>query len=123
MTIRGSVLTGLGLAFAFAFASAAHADQTGAAGIHTWVKVGGKTCFDGHFHYGGSSGSFRSKELALKDAIGSWQGFTAFEYGTDWANFSISHKKQVSCSDGSSGWSCNVEAIPCLGRGRVGKKS
>ncbi|MDX2289848.1 MAG: hypothetical protein NW217_13625 [Hyphomicrobiaceae bacterium] len=116
MPIRGFVL--LSLCAVVASASVARADQTGMAGMHAWTKVGGKTCLADHAHFGGSSGSFKSKQAALKDAISSWQGFTAFEYGTDWANFSIAHAKKVSCTDDASGWSCNVEANPCLGKAR-----
>lgn len=97
-------------------APVAIADDTGMAGMHDWVKVGRKTCLRDHTHTGNSSGQ-RTKKQALAAAIKSWQEFTAFEYGTDWAYFKYANAKVNSCSQESSGWTCSVEARPC-NRGR-----
>ncbi|MDX2259669.1 MAG: hypothetical protein NW205_12240 [Hyphomicrobiaceae bacterium] len=94
------------------------ADQTGMASMHSWTKVGGRTCMSDHYHYGGTSGTKSTKKAALSDAIASWQSFTDFEYGSDWASFNLATGKQVDCSESSSGWSCQIEARPCLGKSR-----
>lgn len=72
-------------------------------------------CKNGHFHYGSSSGE-RNKKVANAKALRSWAEFTAYEYGSAWANFKRSGSKSVRCSEDVSGWGCKVEAIPCLGR-------
>lgn len=77
------------LAFLFAIgARTAVADETGMASIHAWRSERGKVCMAEHFHSG--SGEGRTKKLARKAAFSDWQGFTAWEYGTDWARFSRS---------------------------------
>ena len=53
--------------------------------MHDLRKEGGRTCFTDHYHYGNGSGA--TKASAQRDAIGSWQSFTDFEYGSDWARF------------------------------------
>ncbi len=98
-----------------AFAIPASADETGLAAIHTWMKVGRKTCFTDHMHVGNSSGK-SSKRTALKAAIVSWEEFTAAEYGTDWAYFRNAIKKMKGCSKDYEGWGCTVEATPCRPR-------
>lgn len=96
-------------------AQTAMADDTGLAGMHSWMKVGRKTCFTDHTHTGNSSGH-RTQRQALKAAIEDWQGFTAFEYGTDWAYFRRANARMKSCSKDSQGWGCTVEGRPCRGR-------
>jgi hypothetical protein len=111
MTFRG--LTGLALAGALLGVgyAPAFADQTGFASMHTQARVGGKMCMTDHYHYGSGTGS--TKAAAQRDAIGSWQSFTDFEYGSDWARFSKAVGKRVSCSGSGGGFSCQVEARPC----------
>jgi hypothetical protein len=93
----------------------AHADDTGIAAIHSWVKVGRKTCMVDHFHEGSGTGKTRQK--AETGAKQSWTDFTAWEYGSDWARYSISESKQVDCSrNGASDWSCQVSSRPCRPR-------
>jgi len=75
------------------------------------VRVGGKMCMTDHWHYGNGSGS--SKATAQREAISSWQSFTDFEYGSDWARFSKAVGKRISCSQSGGGFSCQVEARPC----------
>ena len=72
----------------------------------------GKVCMTDHFHYGSSSG-VRNKKIARAEAIASWAGFTAFEYGNAWARFKRARSKSVRCVRADSGWGCNVEAVPC----------
>ncbi len=79
--------------------------------MHDQVRVGGKMCMTDHYHYGNGDGP--TKAAAQKDAIGSWQSFTDFEYGSDWARFSKAVAKKTSCSQSGGGFSCQVEARPC----------
>lgn len=89
----------------------AQADETGVASIHTWVKVGRKTCLVDHFHNGDGKGTTRAQ--AERAAITSWAEFTAWEYGDSWARYSIAASKKVTCSRDGSNWSCALEARPC----------
>lgn len=100
------VLTGL-VSVAIVFALVAPADAK--------KRRGGRVCMTDHFHYGSSSGE-RSKKLARREAIASWAGFTAFEYGGAWASFRLARSKGVRCLRSDSGWGCNVEAVPCRRR-------
>lgn len=92
---------------------AVRADDNGlAATIHDLKREGRKMCQDGHFHAGTSTGVV-SKKAALAEAVETWQGFTALEYGTDWASYRNAASKSVKCTQGASGWGCDVEARPC----------
>ena len=101
---------GFGLALTIVSGSAL-ADDTGFASAHDLRKERGRTCMSDHYHQGGGSGS--TKKAAQVDAIKSWQNFTAFEYGSDWARFSKAASKSMSCSASTSGVECNVEARAC----------
>lgn len=72
----------------------------------------GRYCKTDHFHYGSSSGE-RSKKVARRQAIASWAGFTAWEYGNAWANFRRARSKGIRCEQTAQGWGCSVEAVPC----------
>lgn len=100
-------------ASAATWAVPASADETGVAVIHTWVKVGKKTCMLDHYHYGSGTGA--TKKVAQAAAIKDWEGFTAFEYGTSWGNFRIANKKSEKCTgtDKAKDWKCDVEALAC----------
>lgn len=87
------------------------ADETGVAGIHTWQKVGKKTCLVDHYHYG--SGSGRTRKEAERAAIGSWAGFTAWEYGSSWGRYAIAVGKSMNCSNDAAEWSCSTHARAC----------
>jgi hypothetical protein len=107
---------GFGLAFVVAAFTASIApalaqSETGFASMHTQARVKGKLCMTEHYHYGSGSGS--TKALAQRDAIGSWQSFTDFEYGSVWARFNNAEAKKVSCSQSGGSFSCQVEARPC----------
>jgi hypothetical protein len=91
-------------------ASVAIADNTGFDSIHSKIKVGGKVCFGDHPH--GGSGVGATRQVAEMQAIKSWYGYTAGEYGSDWANINKAIKRSMRCSQ-SGGWSCDVEATPC----------
>lgn len=89
----------------------AQADDTGFASMHDLRREGGRMCMSDHYHYGNGNGS--TKAAATRDAIGSWAGFTDFEYGSDWARYSRAAGKRVSCSQSGGGWACQIEARPC----------
>lgn len=109
--VAAAIVVGFGLAVPAA--APANADDNGLAGaIHTLRKEGKRLCMDGHYHSGNSSGA-KDKKLAMAEAIKSWAGFTAFEYGTDWANWNKAANKSANCSQGASGWGCSIEARPC----------
>jgi hypothetical protein len=90
----------------------AAADETGFASAHTWRKERGMNCMADHWHYGNSTPQ-PTKAKAQRDAISSWQSFTAFEYGSNWARWGKAGSKKASCSNSAGGWTCNVEARPC----------
>lgn len=92
-------------------ASAVVAQETGLAGMHEWRKIGRKTCMADHEHTGGGTGP--SKKAAEVAAINSWASFTAFEYGSPWANFRISEGKRASCDGAGTTISCTVVSRPC----------
>ena len=96
----------LGLVFA-ATIGPATADDTGFAYAH---DIRGR-CFSDHYHYG--SGTGRNKPVAMREAIGSWQSFTALEYGSDWARWGKAASKGADCTKDSSGVSCSISARPC----------
>ena len=96
--------------------SALVADETGLASMHAWRKERGKTCMVDHYHYG--SGTGRTKSRARAAAIDSWQGFTAFEYGTSWAYFRNAASKSIGYKKAAGGWHASVEARPCKRRRR-----
>ena len=89
----------------------AFADETGLAAMHAWRKEKGKTCMVDHFHHG--SGEGRTKSRARAAAIRSWQEFTAFEYGTNWAYFRYAGSKSIGYTKTAGGWRASVEARPC----------
>lgn len=91
----------------------ARADDTGIAQmLHGQKREGKRVCLDGHFHSGESYG-LPTRKAAEIEAVKSWAGFTAFEYGTDWAQWTRAGSKQMECSQGASGWGCKAEARPC----------
>jgi hypothetical protein len=89
----------------------AHADETGVASIHTWIRVGRKTCMADHFHDG--TGTARTRAGAHLAAIRAWSEFTAWEYGSSWGSYGLALSKSAKCARSSSGWSCTVQARPC----------
>jgi hypothetical protein len=88
------------------------AQETGVAEIHSWVKIGRKTCMLDHYHDG--SGNGRTRKQAERAAIAAWSEFTAWEYGTPWARYTIAESRQTTCTPQSRrAWSCAVQARPC----------
>lgn len=86
---------------------------SGTAAIHAISVEGHRLCFADHYHYGSSMG-VASKRAAEIAAIQSWEGFVAFEYGNDWANYAKSSSKSMKCSAPYKGtWSCDLSARPC----------
>ena len=92
-------------------ATAAYADSTGFDSIHSTIRVGGKVCFADHSH--GGSGAGPNRKVAEMKAVQSWYGYTAGEYGSDWANLGKAIRKSMNCSQGGGSWNCDVEATPC----------
>jgi hypothetical protein len=90
---------------------AAQAEEAGLAGLHSWVRVGGRTCMADHYHDGNGTG--RSRAAAQASAIRAWVDFTAWEYGSRWGSYSAAVGKSMSCSGGGGSWSCSTSARPC----------
>jgi hypothetical protein len=101
----------LALGLVLASGSTATAQDMGMAGLHAWVRVGGKTCMLDHFHDGSGSGPTRA--AAQRAAIQAWTDFTAWEYGRRWGSFGASVSKRVSCSGGAGSYNCSVSSRPC----------
>jgi hypothetical protein len=96
----------------WATASPVLADDTGFSSLHGKRRVGGKMCFVDHSHGGSSSGQ-RTRAAAVSAAVSSWYGYTAGEYGSDWANINKAINRRMACNQSSSGWGCDLDAIPC----------
>ncbi len=109
------------LSLLLALTSIAIADETGMATIHAWRSEKGKVCMAEHFHSG--TGEGRTKRLARRAAISDWQGFTAWEYGTDWARFSRSAGRSVEYSKSGLGWRATVQARACRPRPRRSRRT
>lgn len=79
------------------------------------TQANGKVCrelFGPHMHRGHGSGA--TKAAAKAAAIKRWSGFTAWEYGKAWGNWSLAVKKSSSCKAGHRGkYRCKVKAQPC----------
>lgn len=111
MLSKSALLTTIAAALVAASAGAALADDTGFASMHDLRREKGRTCMSDHWHYGSGSGA--TKAAAQRDAISSWQSFTALEYGSDWASFARASGKRMSCSPSGGGVDCQIEARPC----------
>lgn len=106
---------GAAVAIVFCFAASPAMAQDGLAGLHDQVRIGNKVCMADHFHSGSSSG-MPSKKAAEMEAIRSWAGFTAWEYGNQWGSFAMAESRRVQCQQSGGAWSCNIEARPCRRR-------
>jgi hypothetical protein len=104
-------VSALALGLVLAPGGAAFAQDTGLAGMHTWVRVGGRTCLLDHFHDGSGSGPTRA--AAQHAAMRAWSDFTAFEYGPRWASYGASISKRMSCTGGGRSYSCDTSSRPC----------
>ena len=91
---------------------AANADDTGFITIHDLRREGRLYCTVDHYHSGQGSQQ-KNKKLAIRSAAAAWSGFTAWEYGTDWARWRYARSKTVSCSGARGAVTCSVEARPC----------
>jgi hypothetical protein len=89
------------------------ADETGLAGMHEMRKVGGKLCMTDHYHDGSGNGA--NQDIAMRQAISSWQAFTDLEYGSDWASYNNSVGKSASCGRSMGEVSCSISSRPCRG--------
>lgn len=109
-----SIVLAAGCAAAVFIVSApALADQTGLAGMHPHYTVKGRQCFTEHTHVGNGR-PMRSKKQAVMTAAEDWSSFTAFEYGSSWASWSVAIAKAVKCEQSGANWLCEVQARPCL---------
>lgn len=91
----------------------ASADDTGVAQVlHDLKREGKRTCMVTHSHSGSSAGE-ASRKAAEIAAVKAWAGFTAWEYGTDWAQWTKAAGKQMSCTQSGASWGCSVDARPC----------
>lgn len=90
----------------------AMAAVSGFAAMHDLRREGNRLCFSDHWHYGSSAGQ-KSVKAAQAAAVRSWADFVVFEYDPTWANFNKASNKDVKCSQGSTGWGCDVSARPC----------
>jgi hypothetical protein len=100
---------------AVAVAVAATAGPVSAQGLeflHDQRVEGGRVCMVDHFHHG-SSGGHDTRAAAEREAIASWSGFTAWEYGDRWGSWRIAASRKASCSQLTGSWGCQVEARPC----------
>jgi len=112
MTLKTIFTAAFAVAILAGQAPAALADDTGVAtALHATMRVGGKLCFVDHSHAGNGSGATR--KIAEMQAIKSWAGFTAWEYGSDWAKLGKAVKKSMSCSGSGGNWTCDLNATPC----------
>jgi len=108
------ILVGVGvglLALGSVWSAAVAQDGMGLAGIHDWVKIGGRTCMVDHFHDGQGSGPTKAQAQAA--AQRAWEDFTAWEYGRRWGKWRNSVSKSGSCSGVRGNISCNVSSRPC----------
>ena len=88
------------------------ADETGMASMHSWRKVGKKTCMIDHYHSGSGTGA--SRQAAETAALRDWSGFTALEYGSTWADARIAVNKSMTCNrTGATDFACQVQGIAC----------
>jgi hypothetical protein len=111
MLTRLALLLAVALSAAGSPTTTASASETGMASIHSWRKVGKKTCLVDHEHSG--SGSGVNRQAAELSAIRSWVGFTDLEYGSSWANINQAVGKQMRCSSGTGGIQCDLLATAC----------
>jgi hypothetical protein len=90
------------------------AGETGIAIIHPWMKIGNRTCFTDHYHYGSGNGPTRSHAQAA--AIKSWTWPTDLEYGSSWGDYRLAAGKSMKCSQRGAVWTCDTQARPCRRR-------
>jgi len=85
--------------------------QDGMAGMHSWVRIGGRTCMLAHFHDGSATGKTQAE--AERAAITAWESFTAWEYSHRWGRYSNAVSKSKTCNGTRGEFSCTVSARPC----------
>lgn len=107
--VAGTVMAAL---IGFAGSSPQAQEQEGLATLHSWVRIGNRTCMADHFHSGSSAGQ-PSKKAAEFAAVNSWASFTAWEYGDHWGRWRLAETKRVKCDRDGTTWGCAVEARPC----------
>ena len=118
--MKNAMYVGAALA-GFLFLGVGSASAQGLDGLHDQRVEGGKVCFSEHSHAGNGSGATRA--AAERDAAGSWEGFTALEYGNLWGSFRLAAGKTMNCSQSGGSWSCYTEARPCRPAGGSGARA
>lgn len=89
------------------------ADDTGVAQLlHSMRREGKRLCLESHFHTGSSAGA-PTKKAAEVAAVKAWAEFTAWEYGTDWAQWVRAGSKKLACAQSGASWGCEAEARAC----------
>ncbi|MFM1815709.1 MAG: hypothetical protein RLZ98_2404 [Pseudomonadota bacterium] len=89
--------------------------------LHDLRVERGRLCMSDHFHVGSSQGQ-TSKKIAEREAIASWAGFTAWEYGDHWGNIRLAGSRSMKCAQSGTGWACEVQARPCRAISRKSKR-
>jgi hypothetical protein len=101
------------VALTLGWAGSALAQEDGPmASLHDQRREGGRICMSDHFH-NGSSGVQPSRKQAEAAAVHDWAGFTAWEYGAHWGQWSLSGSRSIKCQQSGGGWTCEAEARPC----------
>lgn len=111
--IKHLIVTLFALANVITWSVESKADETGIAMIHSWAKIGRKTCFSDHYHYGSGRGS--TQRQARVEAIKSWIWPTSLEYGSSWADYRLAVGKEMKCARNGAVWNCDLQARPCRG--------
>lgn len=114
--ISGKALLFVGVhVFAFIIlALTAFAQEDGSlVGLHDLRVERGRMCMSDHFHVGDAQAR-PSRQIAEREALASWSGFTAWEYGDHWGNPKLAGSPSMKCEQSSGlGWSCQFNARPC----------
>ena len=105
-------MAALGTVLCLSGYGAASADDTGFITIHDLRREGRYYCTSSHEHVGTGTAQ-RTKKRAVRSAARDWSGFTAWEYGTDWARWRYARSKSVRCDGPRGSIVCTVSARPC----------
>lgn len=92
--------------------SAGSAAAQGLEMLHEQRNEAGRVCFSDHFH-SGTSGGHATRQIAEREAVANWSGFTALEYGNNWGSWRIAGSRSMNCSQATGSWGCQAEARPC----------
>ena len=88
------------------------ADETGLAGIHSFRRESGRTCFADHWHTW-SGGVQKTKPAALAAAVQGWEPASRTWNTAPTGHISRAPPRKRSVLEASDGFGCTVEARPC----------